>query len=139
MSNVHTFLPKLTLNELFIRDFMAADAPCFAMGYVEERKSISGFLALRPEQPIPKSVTQQGFNFGHSVVGTEDNPVLHFAFEFYGHAVYHALVNPGNAIVCAVLATMLDIPKVILVHIKTNTLKIFMMGNIYHNDLQVKQ
>jgi len=108
MNNVRTLLPKLTLNELFVRDFMAADAPCFSIGYVEERGSISGFLALRPQLPIPQSSTQQGFRFGHSVVGTEGNPVLHFAIEFYGHAVYNGLVNPGNPMVRSVLATMLE-------------------------------
>ena len=94
MGNVHTFLPRLTLNELFVQDLMAANPPCFALGYVEERGSISGFLALRPGKPIPSSSTQQGFCFGHSVLGLDNNPVLHFAFEFYGYATYHGLVNP---------------------------------------------
>jgi hypothetical protein len=94
MGDVHTFLPILTLNALFIRDLMAADPPCFALGYVEERGSTSGFIALRPAASIPSASTQQGFRFGHSVLGLENSPVLHFAFEFYGYAMYHGLVNP---------------------------------------------
>ncbi len=75
MSNVHTLLPTLTLNALLVRDLLAARTPCFALGYVEERGSISGFLALRPAQAIPSASTQQGFRFGHSVPGHTRGPV----------------------------------------------------------------
>lgn len=47
-------------------------------------------------------------NFGHSVLGTSQYKVLHFGFEFYGHATYHGLVPAGNPIIQAVIATMLD-------------------------------
>ncbi len=55
MGDTPGVLPKLTLNRLFVSDLMAANAPCFAMGYVEveEQQSVSGFLALRPDEPIP--------------------------------------------------------------------------------------
>ena len=108
MSNVHVLLPTLTLNRLFVTDLMAAETPCFALGYVEERQSISGFLALRPDETIPSVSTDQGFRFGHSVLGLGGSPVLQFVFEFYDHARYHALVNPGNPIVQAVLSTMVE-------------------------------
>ncbi len=42
MGTIHNFLPRLTLNESFFRDFMAVDVPCFAMGLVEERGWILG-------------------------------------------------------------------------------------------------
>ena len=108
MGDVHNYLPKLTVNKLFIRDLMAANTPCFALGYVEDRGSKCGFIALRPEIPIPSGSTEQGFRFGHSVLGIEKSQVLHFAFEFYGHAIYHGLVSPGNPIIQAVLDTMLE-------------------------------
>lgn len=38
MGEVHNYLPRLTVNQLLIRDLMAAQAPCFALGYVEDRK-----------------------------------------------------------------------------------------------------
>lgn len=38
MGEIHNFLPRLTVNQLLIRDLMAAQAPCFALGYVEDRK-----------------------------------------------------------------------------------------------------
>jgi hypothetical protein len=87
---------------------MVAEPPCFALGYVEAQGEVCGFLALRPEAPIPATSTRQGFRFGHSALGTEDGPVLHFAFDFYGHKTYHGLVNPGNPIVKSVLATMIE-------------------------------
>ena len=108
MGDVYTFLPILTLNALFVRDLMAAEPPCFALGYVEERGSTSGFIALRPAESIPCASTQQGFRFGHSVLGLENSPVLHFAFEFYGCAMYHGLVNPGSPLVQLVLSTMIE-------------------------------
>ena len=36
-----------------MREFIAADAPCFALGMVEERKRQCGFVALRPDKVIP--------------------------------------------------------------------------------------
>ena len=42
VSNVYPFLPKLTVNGQFIRDFMAEESPCFALGLVEERKQLCG-------------------------------------------------------------------------------------------------
>lgn len=38
MGEVHNYLPRLTVNQLLIRDLMAEQASCFAVGYVEERK-----------------------------------------------------------------------------------------------------
>lgn len=108
MSEVHPFLPRLTINALFIRDLMMATPPCFAMDYVMERGVKRGFIALRPEAPIPAVSTAQGFNFGHSVMAFGGKPILHFGFEFYGHATYHGLVPPNNPVVQAVIATMLE-------------------------------
>jgi hypothetical protein len=108
MGETHTYLPRLTVNELFISDLMSARPPCFALGYVEDRGAKCGFIALRPEAPIPAVSTKQGFCFGHSVLGPRANPVLHFAFEFYGHATYHGLAPAGNPIIQAVINTMLE-------------------------------
>ncbi|MGI2029704.1 hypothetical protein [Endozoicomonas acroporae] len=108
MGEVHNYLPRLIANELLIRDLMAEQPPCFAMGYVEDRKEKCGFIALRPEEPIPYQVTRQGMNFGHSVLGTDQYKVLHFGVEFYGHAIYHGLVPAGNPIIQSVISTMLD-------------------------------
>lgn len=69
MGDVHTFLPRLTLNELFVQDLMVADPPCFALGYVEERGVKSGFLAMRPDKTIPSASSEQGFRFGHAALG----------------------------------------------------------------------
>ena len=46
VSNICRFLPKLTVNGQFMRDFMAEESPCFALGLVEERKQPCGFLAF---------------------------------------------------------------------------------------------
>jgi hypothetical protein len=101
-------LPTLTVNRTFIHAFLAADPPCFALGMVEERRQQSGFLALRPPEIIPQEVTDAGFRFGHSLLGTSAFAVVHFAFEFYGFATYNVLVNPNNPLVRAVLTTMVE-------------------------------
>ncbi|MCU7881988.1 MAG: hypothetical protein KZQ66_20570 [Candidatus Thiodiazotropha sp. (ex Lucinoma aequizonata)] len=108
MGEVHNYRPRLTVNQLLIRDLMVAHTPYFALGYVEDRKEKRGFIAVWPESPIPNQVTQQGMNFGHSVLGTSQYKVLHFGFEFYDHATYHGLVPAGNPIIQAVISIMLD-------------------------------
>jgi len=135
MADVHTFLPKLTLDELFVHDLMKAEAPCFALGYVEERGLISGFLVLRPKEPIPQASTQQGFRFGHSVIGLADSPELHFAFEFYGHATYYGMVNPGNVNVQSVLATMIETEDYFFFAINPDQTVTAFRSQLAHEDL----
>lgn len=108
MGNIHNFLPRLIINELLIRDLMAAQTPCFALGYVEENGVNRGFIAIRPKKSIPNEITQKGMNFGHSVLGINQDKVLHFAFEFYDNETYHGLVPVGNPIAQAVISTMLE-------------------------------
>ena len=45
-SNICRFLPKLTVNGRFMRDFMAEESPCFALGLVEERKQTVRFFGI---------------------------------------------------------------------------------------------
>ena len=93
MSNVYPFLPKLTVNGQFIRDFIAAESPCFALGLVEDP---------------PRNLRAVGFNFGHALLGTAEFEVIQFAFEFYGFETYNVLVNPNNDLVKRVLITMVE-------------------------------
>jgi hypothetical protein len=74
MSNIYPLLPRLTVNSRFIDEFLAAEAPCCALGLVEVRKQTYGFLALRPEMVIPEIYTCTGFSFGHSLFGTQTSP-----------------------------------------------------------------
>ena len=67
-----------------------------------------GFLALRPDEAIPPEISDQGFNFGHCLLGNESYEVIHFSFEFYGFQTYNVLINPNNPIVKAVLKTMIE-------------------------------
>jgi hypothetical protein len=80
VSNICRFLPKLTVNGQFMRDFMAEESPCFALGLVEERKQLCGFLALRPAEVIPPEISGLGFNFGHALLGTTEFEVIQFVF-----------------------------------------------------------
>lgn len=108
MNNIYPLLPRLTVNRSFISEFLAAPAPCFALGMVEERGRACGFLAVRPDEVIPHDSTDAGFRFGHSLIGTAHFEVVHFAFEFYGFKTYNVLVNPNNTLVRAVLTTMVE-------------------------------
>lgn len=108
MTNVPPLLPALTVNRSFMREFIAADTPCFALGMVEERKRQYSFLALRPDQAIPSDVSDLGFNFGHALLGNTTCEVIQFAFAFYGFQTYNVLVNPNNSLVQAVLAQMIE-------------------------------
>jgi hypothetical protein len=66
----------------FCRGLLAERAPCFAMGLVAEGQTHYACLALRPVDDIPNDVTRSGFNFGHSIRGTDDFEVVHFGLEF---------------------------------------------------------
>jgi hypothetical protein len=96
------------MNGQFIRDFIAAESPCFALGLVEERKQPCGFLALRPAEVIPPEISAVGFNFGHALLGTAEFEVIQFAFQFYGFETYNVLVNPNNHLVKRVLIRMVE-------------------------------
>lgn len=106
MSKVYPLLPKLAAHRQFIDDFVAATAPCFALGMIEERKQKLGLLTLRPGKSIPQQITEPGFNFGHSLLGDAHFEVVHFAFDFYDFGTYNVLVNPNNPLVRAVLDMM---------------------------------
>jgi hypothetical protein len=93
---------KLTVNGQFMRDFMAEESPCFALGLVEERKQPCGFLALRPAEVIPPEISGLGFNFGHALLGTTEFEVIQFVFHFYGFETYNILVNPLCGLDCNV-------------------------------------
>jgi hypothetical protein len=85
-----------------MRDFMAEESPCFALGLVEERKQTCGFLALRPAEVIPPEISGLGFNFGHALLGTTEFEVIQFVFHFYGFETYNMLVNPLCGLDCNV-------------------------------------
>ena len=72
MSPEHPGRSTLTVNRPFIRDFLAAESPCFALGLVEEWRRLDGFLALRPPKAMPPAVTHAGFRFGHGLLGNAD-------------------------------------------------------------------
>ena len=108
MSPEHPGRSTLTVNRPFIRDFLAAESPCFALGLVEEQRRLGGFLALRPPQAIPPAVTHAGFRFGHGLLGNADVVVVQFVFAFYGFETYNVLVNPNNLLVRTVVTTMVQ-------------------------------
>ncbi len=105
---VHRLLTPLSMNRKFVEDFISADAPCFAMGVVEEAKRPLGCMALRTLEAIPAEVSSGGFNFGHSTLGNSQFEVLHFIFEFYGFKKFNVLVNPNNPLVQSVLSMMIE-------------------------------
>jgi hypothetical protein len=75
---------------------------------VEEGKQQRGFVALHFDRVIPRDVLHRGFRFGHQLLGKDRWEVVHFAFEFYGWATYHALMNPNNLLARAVLSAMVE-------------------------------
>jgi hypothetical protein len=108
MSAEHPARSTLTVNRSFIRDFLAAESPCFALGLVEEQRHVGGFLALRPPRAIPPTITDAGFRFGHCLLGNADYVVVQFVFAFYGFETYNVLVNPNNLLVRTVVTTMVQ-------------------------------
>ena len=64
MRHVPPVRPALVVHLLFMQEFLAADAPCFALGMVEERQQLCGMLALRFDQVIPAAIADGGCEFG---------------------------------------------------------------------------
>lgn len=118
---VMTFRPRMTVNRRFMSQFMAADAPCFALGFVEEQQRVSGFLGLRLDPPVPRHVTDIGLRLGQGLIGTREFEVILLTFEFYGHGIYHALVNPNNPLARAVLACMVQRRDYVFFSINANS------------------
>ncbi|MFC5770601.1 hypothetical protein [Thauera sinica] len=108
MSNVVPLLPKLTLNRRFAQDFVDSPSPCCALGLVEERKETYALIALRPGVALPADITNHGFEFGHTLLGTSQYEVVHLAFDFPGFATYHVVVNPSDPGVRVVLRHLID-------------------------------
>lgn len=106
VGEIRPLLRTLVVNRSFMLEFVTAEPPCCGLGLVEEQGRPCGFLAIRPGEIIPPAVLDLGFNFGHSLLGTSQFEVVHFAFAFYGFGIYNVLVNPSNPIVRTVLSTM---------------------------------
>ena len=108
MSAPQPLRPALVVNRLFMQAFLAADAPCLALGMVEVQQQLCGMLALRLDEAIPAAIADRGFEFGHALFGNTTFAVLHLVFAFPGFQTYNVLINPNNLVVQAVLRTMLD-------------------------------
>lgn len=109
MSKVRKLLPKLALNQGFVDEFMAHPEACCAVGVIEERRRVLPLLAIRPQCSLPLAVTEHGFTFGHSVLGTSTYEVVHFAFTFRNIGNFNVLLNPSDPIVRDVLARMVSL------------------------------
>lgn len=109
MSNVPQLLPKLTLNRRFVMDFMAQPGACCALGVIEERGRVLPLVAMRPHCTLPLEVTERGFTFGHSILGTSAYEVVHFAFTFRNVGNFNVLLNPSDPVVRDVLKRLVDL------------------------------
>jgi hypothetical protein len=100
--------PELTVNRHFMSEFIAEEAPCLALGLVEEENRQCALVALRLDQVIPRAVSAAGFRFGHCLLGTSSWEVVYFGFEFYGFATYNVLINPSRFVAQSVLNSMVE-------------------------------
>ncbi len=94
-SNVITFLPPLTFNELFLRSFINEDPPCAALGVVETAGRKKGFIALKAEKEITNY--SEGFDLGTQLLGNDRFAVLHMILNFSDDNIYDVLLNLGAA------------------------------------------
>jgi hypothetical protein len=103
------FLPPLTFNSFFIKEFIEADNSSAAIGILEEYGKKIGFLAIKPDKLIPGEFTQGGINFGHQLFANDKgNPILRLSIEIYNYQQYHFFLNPNNDIVKKVLHLIKD-------------------------------
>ena len=100
--------PPLTINRGFMEAFADEDAPCLAPAIVETQGSRCALIGLRLSEPLPRFISGASFEFGYALLGTDTWEVAHFVFSFSGFLTFHALLNPSNPIVQAVLAIMVE-------------------------------
>ena len=91
-----------------MEEFVSAHQPCCALGLVEVQNRQCAFIALRPHKAIPSHIMEQGFDFGHGLIGTREFEVVQFIFDFYDFQTYNVLLNPNNSIVQSVLQAMIE-------------------------------
>jgi hypothetical protein len=101
-------LPTLIVNRSFMREFVAAQQPCCALGMIDVENRHCAFIAIRPHIAIPAYIREKGFAFGNGLIGTQDFEVVQFIFNFYGYQTYNVLLNPNNPIVQSVLQAMIE-------------------------------
>ena len=100
--------PTLSISRAFMTDFIQAQPPCFALGMIDIEGDHTGFLAMRPKQPIPSQTKAAGFNFEHALIGFDNTVLCQFIFDFYEHSRYSAIVNPASPNVRQILETRLE-------------------------------
>ncbi len=82
---------------------------------LRENKGLVGTkISLDAPEPI-------GLRLGQGLIGTNEFEVIHFIFEFYGHGIYHALVNPNNPVVRPVLACMVQMQDYVFFSINADS------------------
>jgi hypothetical protein len=101
------FLPQVTLNKFFISELIKAENGSGAIGILETHGEKKGFIAIKPENPIPDSYTQKGINLGQQLLGkSNEKSIIRFSVEIYDYTQYHLLLNPNNSLVRKVLKLM---------------------------------
>ncbi len=100
--------PQLTINRKFMLAFADEDAPCVAPAFVVTQGSRCAMLGLRLSEPLPHSLSGGSFEFGYALRGTSSWEVVHLVFTFSGFLTFHALLNPSDPVVQAVLAIMVE-------------------------------
>ena len=106
MSNITKLPVPLTFNKRFLRAFIDAEAPCAALGLVEEAGQTRGFVAARTNESLPDHTAQAGFDFGSELLGTDRYQLIHFILHFQGFQTYDILLNPNNPLVRTVVEVM---------------------------------
>jgi len=97
----------LTLHRGFIQTIVESPDPCLGLGMLLCGGVRTGYVVMRPATPIPARVTNQGFRFGHAMLGDPQDQVMLMSLQFYGATTYHGLVNPSNRVALAVIDQML--------------------------------
>ena len=102
-SNVINFLPPMTFNKNFVSSFVGENRPCAALGIIETVGQQAGFLAFKPDKAFSASTSQNGFDLGSELLGTDKVAVLHLILKFDSMHVYDVLLNLSSPVVKKVL------------------------------------
>lgn len=125
MVNVIQLPVPLTLNGRFLRAFMDAEAPCAALGLVEEAGQTRGFVAARTRERLPAHTAQSGFDLGYELLGNDRYQLMHFVLRFQDLPPYDILLNPNNPVVRKVVDVMRETAQYFFFMVETHGMVAF--------------
>jgi hypothetical protein len=106
-TNVDRFMPKLTVNGQFIRDFISAHHRALRLDCQRKASAFAASWFSDLRKPFHRKSSAKT-SLSIFLLGNANFEVIHFVLEFYNFRICNVLVNPNNPLVQTVLTTIVE-------------------------------